>query len=238
MDNSAPLTLWLLVNKHGATAEGEKNIGAKRLVSVPMWPQWSAREVQAALLEALHKGHIVPSCAHNIVRVRDAQGALVPLTPTTLKSTPVQPLLLDLCTAHHNGETLAFTVTDVLEAQTEARMTRRACRLPSGKLCKTSLLASNGSCRGWRRAWAVCRRGGRPWWRLSYTASRTLSPSCPVALTLLPPQTGSQALKSESSVSPGPPHTPCHHLPGFSPCDRVARSTSHSVPSSARLQSL
>nr|XP_045605350.1 uncharacterized protein LOC123762699 isoform X2 [Procambarus clarkii] len=139
MDNSAPLTLWLLVNKHGATAEGEKNIGAKRLVSVPMWPQWSAREVQAALLEALHKGHIVPSCAHNIVRVRDAQGALVPLTPTTLKSTPVQPLLLDLCTAHHNGSdggqddtpslppSFRKTVQDIL-----ARFERQLSRVEAG----------------------------------------------------------------------------------------------------------
>ncbi|XP_053639889.2 uncharacterized protein [Cherax quadricarinatus] len=104
MDDTAPLILWLLVNKQQhATSEGEsgEDAGVKQLVSVPMWPHWTAREVQVALLKTLDMGHTI--YGHSIVRVRDAHGALVPLTPTTLKSTPVQPLLLEICPAYQDG---------------------------------------------------------------------------------------------------------------------------------------
>ncbi|XP_071545226.1 uncharacterized protein [Panulirus ornatus] len=99
MDGTAPLTLWALVNKldQKNEEETEEDNGKKRLISLTIWPHWKAREVQVALLEAL--GHTDPSSStQRIVKLRDAHGALIPLTPTTLKSTPVEPLLLEICT--------------------------------------------------------------------------------------------------------------------------------------------
>ncbi|XP_042220964.1 uncharacterized protein LOC121865514 [Homarus americanus] len=109
MADTAPLTLWVLVNKHEATSDikykretEEHNKSNTQLVSVPMWPQWTAREVQVALLKTLGLGHTIPSSTSSI-GVRNAHGALLPLTPTTLKSTPVRPLLVEIHTAHHKG---------------------------------------------------------------------------------------------------------------------------------------
>lgn len=81
-----------------AADEGEADTsgGRKaRLLSVKMSPHWSTREVQAALLQAAGMAHSkwIPTTA---VRLRDARGSLVPLTPATLRSSPTRPLHMEI----------------------------------------------------------------------------------------------------------------------------------------------
>ncbi|KAK7086246.1 hypothetical protein SK128_003028, partial [Halocaridina rubra] len=102
-EENALLTLWAIVQlSDDTTLTNEPNKAKKQLVSVNLQPQWSAKEVQMALLKTLNKMNNIPPSTHRIVKVRDANGALLPLTPTTLQSSPVQPLVLEVCAVHQH----------------------------------------------------------------------------------------------------------------------------------------
>ena len=98
----------------GVTAregEAETSGGRKaRLLPVKMWPHWSTREVQAALLQAAGMAHSKwISCT--AVRLRDARGSLVPLTPATLRSSPKRPLHMEImATGKQQSIHVIFTV--------------------------------------------------------------------------------------------------------------------------------
>ncbi|XP_066952921.1 uncharacterized protein [Macrobrachium rosenbergii] len=102
-DNTHP-TLWAVVKvlaEHNQMNDNNSK-GKKQLISVTLNPHWTARDVQVALLKALGLGPTVSASAHNIVKVRDAHGALLPLTPTALHSSPVQPLVVEICGTHQH----------------------------------------------------------------------------------------------------------------------------------------
>ncbi|MPC14716.1 hypothetical protein E2C01_007487 [Portunus trituberculatus] len=111
-----------------AAGEGEAETtgGRKaRLLSVKMWPHWSTREVQAALLQAAGMAHSKwISCS--VVRLRDARGSLVPLTPTTLRSSPTRPLHMEIMATGRGADLpllpnafreTVLTITQRLEAR-------------------------------------------------------------------------------------------------------------------------
>ncbi|XP_063880750.1 uncharacterized protein LOC135111416 isoform X1 [Scylla paramamosain] len=132
MVDAAPLALWaLLTDSNLATGEGEAETsgGRKaRLLSVKMWPHWSTREVQAALLQAAGLAHSKwISCT--AVRLRDARGSLVPLTPATLRSSPTRPLHMEIMAAGRGADLpllptafreTVLTITQRLEARMAA----------------------------------------------------------------------------------------------------------------------
>lgn len=111
MVDAAPLTLWaLLIDADAGTdfpSEGEGAASGgrkKRLLNVKMWPHWTAREVQAALLQAAGLGHAKGHHAHCYVRLRDSRGALLPLTPVTLRSSPTRPLHLEISSSNRGAD--------------------------------------------------------------------------------------------------------------------------------------
>lgn len=107
MVDAAPLTLWaLLTDSDVGTSEVEAGTSSSRkarLLSVEMWPHWSAREIQAALLQAAGLAHTSGSSCTS-VRLRDARGALLPLTPVTLRSSPTRPLHLEIMTIGRDSD--------------------------------------------------------------------------------------------------------------------------------------
>ncbi|XP_068213174.1 uncharacterized protein [Palaemon carinicauda] len=103
-DNTHP-TLWAVVkvlSEHSKLYDSNSK-GKKQLISIVLNPHWTARDVQVALLKALGLGPpTVSVSAHNVVKVRDSHGALLPLTPVALHSSPVQPLVVEICGTHQH----------------------------------------------------------------------------------------------------------------------------------------
>ncbi|XP_042868787.1 uncharacterized protein LOC122251151 [Penaeus japonicus] len=99
----APLTLWAFVTRYDLThadVNGECNDN-KPLVSVPMWPEWTARDVQTELKKALKLGQSAVDSSL-VLKVRNGEGMLLPMTPTALNSTSKQPLVIEVCAPHQH----------------------------------------------------------------------------------------------------------------------------------------
>lgn len=68
-----------------------------------MWPEWTARDVQTELKKTLK---LDQSSADSslVLKVRNGEGMLLPMTPTALNSTSKQPLVIEVCAPHQHGK--------------------------------------------------------------------------------------------------------------------------------------
>ncbi|ROT69463.1 hypothetical protein C7M84_012356 [Penaeus vannamei] len=99
----APLTLWAFVTRYDLThtdVNGECNDN-KPLVSLAMRPEWTARDVQRELKKTLKLDQSSVDSSL-VLKVRNGEGMLLPMTPTALNSTSKQPLVVEVCAPHQH----------------------------------------------------------------------------------------------------------------------------------------
>lgn len=68
-----------------------------------MRPEWTARDVQRELKKTLKLDQSSVDSSL-VLKVRNGEGMLLPMTPTALNSTAKQPLVVEVCAPHQHGK--------------------------------------------------------------------------------------------------------------------------------------